>query len=464
MLPDNIPAVTVTGRFLTPAGVPLTGRITFRAPSLITLPEYDVVLGGPVTVALDAQGAFMVELLATDTPGMDPADWSYTVTEQLTGVPSNRTYQILLPAETSTVDIADIAPTDPHTPQYVAVRGDSAYEVAVEAGFVGTVAEWLASLVGEQGPRGEQGEKGDTGAKGDQGEQGAPGVKGDQGERGEKGDQGEKGDPGERGEKGEKGDPGDGSGDVATVNGKSPDGSGNVVLAAADIGALPTAARGAAGGVPSLDEASRIPAVQLPATLGRNQWTPQALGFEAWSCDPYGVANPVAKYAKPGRLFFTGFNITETTTVNRIVAFSRGYGGVTSNRYRAGIYRDTGAKVVESAALALTMAGQEAGSMPAMVSNHIGAVPITIASTVLTPGRYWVAWSLVTGAAADFAFFHVQNESPIATANFWMPGRAFARAWYTEGQANAALPATVSQTAAGALADHDIPIMALANV
>ncbi|QNE74005.1 collagen-like protein [Streptomyces finlayi] len=230
---------------------------------------------------------------------------------------------------------------------------------------------------------------------------------------------------------------------------------------------VPLATKGAVNGVASLGADGKVPAAQLPAagsSTPKNMWTPQALGFEAWSCDPYTVANPAAKYLTPGRLYFVGLNITESTAVNRVVLYARGYGGVSTNRYRAGIYRENGTKVVETGGIALTMAGQEAGSMPAMKTNHIGAVPVTITQTTLTPGRYWVAFSLVTGGTADFAFFHVQNESPIATANFWMPGTPFARAWFTEGQTNAALPTTVSQTAAGARADHDIPIVALANV
>lgn len=47
--------------------------------------------------------------------------------------------------------------------------GLSAYEVAVANGFVGTEAEWLASLVGEQGPQGEQGIQGEQGPQGDPG-------------------------------------------------------------------------------------------------------------------------------------------------------------------------------------------------------------------------------------------------------------------------------------------------------
>lgn len=59
--------------------------------------------------------------------------------------------------------------------------GDSAYQVAVNNGFVGTEAEWLASLIGPEGP---QGGKGDTGATGPQGPQGIKGEKGEQGNTG----------------------------------------------------------------------------------------------------------------------------------------------------------------------------------------------------------------------------------------------------------------------------------------
>jgi len=50
--------------------------------------------------------------------------------------------------------------------------GKSAYEIAVENGFVGTEVEWLESLIGPQGPQGEQGIQGEQGP---QGEQGLPG-------------------------------------------------------------------------------------------------------------------------------------------------------------------------------------------------------------------------------------------------------------------------------------------------
>ncbi|MEW2406476.1 hypothetical protein [Streptomyces griseoviridis] len=537
-LPPSIATVKVRGQYRGPDGRGLQGTVTFTGPGLLTFPDADLFIAGPVVARLDEFGAFSVTLPATDNEGMNPSDWSYTVKENLTGVTGARTFALLLPKDTAEIDLADVAPADPTTPTYVPVPGpqgetgpdgDSAYDVAVSSGFVGTVAQWLASLKGATGATGAQGPKGDTGSqgpKGDTGATGAQGPKGDtgatgaastvpgpKGDTGATGAQGPKGDTGATGVQGPKGDPGSGS--VNSVNGDlGPD----IVLDAADVSAIPASAKGVASGVASLGSDGKVPTAQLPTladpnavtsvnglpgptvtltaasvsalaastrgavngvasldaagdvpiaqvpNVARNEWNAKALGFEAWSCDPYGVANPVAKYLKPARLYFVGFNITESTTVDRIVLFARGYGGVTANRYRAGIYREAGTKVVESASVALSMAGQEAGVLPAQATNHIGAVPITIAQTVLAPGRYWVAFSLVTGGTADFAYYHVQNEAPVSTANFFMTTTPFARAWYTEGQGTGALPTTVSQSAAGALADHDIPIVALANV
>lgn len=59
--------------------------------------------------------------------------------------------------------------------------GASAYEIAVNNGFNGTEIEWLASLKGEKGnpgPQGIQGVKGESGPQGIQGEDGADGQNG----------------------------------------------------------------------------------------------------------------------------------------------------------------------------------------------------------------------------------------------------------------------------------------------
>jgi Collagen triple helix repeat (20 copies) len=60
-------------------------------------------------------------------------------------------------------------------------EGKSAYEVAVENGFVGTEEEWLDSLVGPAGPAGPTGPTGPAGADGADGADGAPGANGTNG-------------------------------------------------------------------------------------------------------------------------------------------------------------------------------------------------------------------------------------------------------------------------------------------
>lgn len=72
--------------------------------------------------------------------------------------------------------------TEPHIQALIdeavinGVAGDSAYEVAVDNGFVGTEEEWLDSLVGPQGPQGVQGIQGIPGTPGADGADGADGT------------------------------------------------------------------------------------------------------------------------------------------------------------------------------------------------------------------------------------------------------------------------------------------------
>lgn len=80
--------------------------------------------------------------------------------------------------------------------------GKSAYELAVQQGYSGTLSQWLTSLHGAAGSPGPQGEPGLTGPKGDTGNtgpQGIQGPKGDTGDVGPQGIQGPKGDTGAAG-------------------------------------------------------------------------------------------------------------------------------------------------------------------------------------------------------------------------------------------------------------------------
>ena len=106
------------------------------------------------------------------------------------------------------------------------IEGDSAYEVAVAAGFVGDVAAWLASLVGPAGPAGADGSAGAPGADGAdgaagaQGQAGPEGPQGPQGVAGADGAQGPAGADGAQGPQGIQGDPGaDGADGAAGAEG-----------------------------------------------------------------------------------------------------------------------------------------------------------------------------------------------------------------------------------------------------
>ncbi|WP_445269605.1 hypothetical protein [Streptomyces sp. DSM 41634] len=299
--------MTVRGRFLAPDGTPLSGALVFRAPTL-TFPQADVILGGPVTVQLDAQGAIEVTLPATDAPDMDPSGWAYVVAEQLSGIPVGRSYNIVLPRAQPEVDLADIAPTDPAKPNYVGVPGPVGpqgatgtpgsriysgatapaaglgvdgdlyvrYEYSTVLGVTSTtVSTWQrsagawAQLGGDvrgaawyvnttstpsTGTRpGDMLLRTDTGDLWQRGASGWGTAVGNL--RGPKGDTGATGATGATG-------PG---GVVQSVNGKS---AAAVALTAADIGALATTAAGAPSGVATLGADGKVPAAQLPTAGG----------------------------------------------------------------------------------------------------------------------------------------------------------------------------------------------------
>ncbi|MYR43075.1 SGNH/GDSL hydrolase family protein [Streptomyces sp. SID5910] len=121
-IPAGIATVVVTGRYIRPDGSPLTGTVVFEPPARLTFPNADTISAGAATVALDAEGAFVVTLIATDVPGMQPEEWTYTVTERMARAPE-RSYAIALPSSTTAVDLADVAPANPADGEYVIVTG-----------------------------------------------------------------------------------------------------------------------------------------------------------------------------------------------------------------------------------------------------------------------------------------------------------------------------------------------------
>ncbi|MGW1261193.1 hypothetical protein ACWD7Y_04430 [Streptomyces drozdowiczii] len=125
-LPAGVPSVRLTGRFIAPDGTPLTGKITFAPPMVVTMPDADTIANTVATVEITKEdaGRFEVNLIATDAPGMSPSGWTYLVTEKLAGA-QMRQYHIMLPQRLGSdgVDLADLAPASPYSGRYLPVVG-----------------------------------------------------------------------------------------------------------------------------------------------------------------------------------------------------------------------------------------------------------------------------------------------------------------------------------------------------
>ncbi|MFD7976712.1 hypothetical protein [Streptomyces sp. NPDC059071] len=279
-----------------------------------------------------------------------------------------------------------------------------------------------------------------------------------------------------------------GVGDTTT-----PFGGGVRVLGMQNASSVPTAnpANGvvayAEGGVMKVrqQDGTVVTVANPPATATKNSWTPQALGFQAWSHDPATIPNAfdwkayidsngatqrnTLKAATIGRMYLAGINITEPTTVSKVVVFARGWGGSTilpNTRFFAGIYNEAGSRVAWTGSTALggtsnpvPGAGQEPGTPTDIVDNHTGAVPFSLtAPYVMQPGRYWAAFLVSAGSATDFYYHFVENWAVSAPANFHLLGTAFMRAAHLNGQTT--LPASFAKT--NLLTSHDPIVMALA--
>jgi hypothetical protein len=249
---------------------------------------------------------------------------------------------------------------------------------------------------------------------------------------------------------------------VTSVNTKT----GAVSLTAADVSAIPTSQKAAASGVASLDSTTRLPIAQIPAVVAKNEWTPQSLGFQAWSVDPATLATPtVGRTITIGRTFLAGFNITEPTTVSKLFVFAAGWAGSTAvpaARFFAGLYDESGARLATTGTTALSSvaaAGQTTGSPTVQQSSHAGAVPFPFTGSVtLQPGRYWGAFQMSAGTTTDFYYFYAQNEASTNTSIFHNLSTAFVRNAYLNGLSG--MPSTV--TKADFQLNHDQMIMAIA--
>jgi len=207
--PSGTPVVTLTGTLPSAvAGAGYGGQVVLTPSAILTdASRHAVYAGGGKTDIVD--GAFTVQVIPNDAAGILPTGWRWYVDVQPTKGKRVAFWADIHGADGTTIHLDELVPAQAPGGGTTGVPGKSAYEVAVEQGYSGTVTEWLASLVGTAGAQGAQGPAGATGPAGAQGPKGDTGATGAQGPAGPKGDQGDPGPQGVAGPAGPKGDTGD---------------------------------------------------------------------------------------------------------------------------------------------------------------------------------------------------------------------------------------------------------------
>jgi hypothetical protein len=110
-MPNYSPDVTtrtVFGQYLQPNGQASVGTVTISPSSEIVDPSDSVILSGLITLTLDADGKFTVNLPCTDNARLRPLNWHYEVRTR-TGGARPTSMRIYLPFDDgSPVDISDL--------------------------------------------------------------------------------------------------------------------------------------------------------------------------------------------------------------------------------------------------------------------------------------------------------------------------------------------------------------------
>lgn len=103
--PNDVITRTVFGSYLTGLGEPAKGRITFT-PTTTVVDENDaVIIERTLTVPLNIDGSFEIDLPVTDNALLKPEGWAYKVNVRLYGVKPQSFFALLPYGDGSDVDI-----------------------------------------------------------------------------------------------------------------------------------------------------------------------------------------------------------------------------------------------------------------------------------------------------------------------------------------------------------------------
>jgi len=142
--PNDVSVRTVFGQYLKSTGLAAAGTVTFTPSHRIEDANDATILSTPITVTLDTNGEFEIDLPCTDDLDLSPRGWYYTATIRIKGA-RPYSFRFYLPTGDGTdVDITKLDTVEP-----------------VTTSPLGT--DIPRGLVGAQGPQGPTGPAGPAG-------------------------------------------------------------------------------------------------------------------------------------------------------------------------------------------------------------------------------------------------------------------------------------------------------------
>ncbi|MFE7954394.1 hypothetical protein [Streptomyces sp. NPDC057413] len=171
--PAGTPVVTLVGTLPSAVGgAGFDGYVVLTPSAILTDQARHAVYPGGGKVAI-VDGTFAIQLIPNDAAGISPSGWKWYLDLQPSRGKRIGFWCDIHGPDGDTIHLDDVVPAQAPGGGTTGTPGKSAYQLAVDNGFTGTVTEWLASLVG---PVGAQGPKGDTGPAGPQPPLGAAGA------------------------------------------------------------------------------------------------------------------------------------------------------------------------------------------------------------------------------------------------------------------------------------------------
>lgn len=147
-LPDDLPTVTLTGTYTHPDGSPMKGSVSVTpTPGKVVAADSGLTIQGRAKQKIGNDGRVTLTVLATDAPGINPANFTYEVKIAFPDALGDE-FTIELPAAAPNVQLPAITPATPSDGDYVVITGPR-------------------GLQGERGLKGDKGDQGDAGSNAD---------------------------------------------------------------------------------------------------------------------------------------------------------------------------------------------------------------------------------------------------------------------------------------------------------